>query len=227
MKKSVSSIAIVALTAITILALYTVPVIAGDGRSTIYTQSNTSPEIASSTKAYIPLLLNQVSFGAKPVMFYFTNSENRLIGENVYYSLWVENRGRAAAINVVISDTLSTYLDLSGVSTPKGTYTADLTTGNWSVRMPSLDAYEFVLIRVDGRVNATGVTTTASNVAKMTYTYIGQIFHITSNPAYLHIGPTLTPTASVTPTATRTATATPSPANYAPAATLPPPPPNQ
>jgi uncharacterized repeat protein (TIGR01451 family) len=156
---------------------------------------------------YLPMVLKSVSFGPKPGMNYSVNPTEARSNEDVTYTLIVSNVGQSPVTNVVISDTLSSYLDLRSVTTTKGTYTAGSTLRVWIVNMNSLDPGENETITVVGRVNTTTETATLSNAAQMTYSYANQSYSQTSNPVELQIvlpTPTATATATTPPPATCT-----------------------
>ena len=201
-------IAIIAFTALAILATVWILAPARDSRLSIFTNAGqdatASPPTSSDPKIlkitpmglpdsnpsgrfFFPFVLNELSPAPQPRMVYSTNYRYRLIGDQVVYSLAVENSGRTAAANVVISDTLSSNLGRLTILSSKGVSILSTTSRNWSVEISKLEPGETVLITVEGRILDTAAPTTVFNTAEMTYAVAGQTLAARSNTIDLHI----------------------------------------
>lgn len=103
-------------------------------------------------------------------------------GQSLSFTLKVSNTGLAPANDVTITDTFQSVLNISSVSTTKGTYTVNSSTRTVTVSVGTLAPNESVTITVVTKVNTTVTTTsTYSNFARLTYKYLSTTFSINSN----------------------------------------------
>lgn len=97
-------------------------------------------------------------------------------GNNATYTIRVTNTGTAPVTEARVTDTFSTFLDItsSNVSTTKGTRTVNTTTRAVTVDIGVVDKNETVTITVVGRVNTSATAnTTVNNTATVTYKFGG------------------------------------------------------
>ncbi len=73
-------------------------------------------------------------------------------GETLTYTMVVTNSGSGAATNVVVTDTISSYLDISSVTTTKGTATFSGRTATFTIG--SVSVGETVTLKITAKVNA-------------------------------------------------------------------------
>ncbi len=104
--------------------------------------------------------------------------------QNVTYTIVVKNNGTAAATDVIVTDTFSSYLNILSAKTTKGTAVANTSTRKVTVSIDVLDVDETATITVVTRVNTTASSNlTISNSASMTYKFGGSTYSKSSNVA--------------------------------------------
>jgi LPXTG-site transpeptidase (sortase) family protein len=115
--------------------------------------------------------------------------------QDVTYTIKVTNNGKAPASIVSVRDSYTSYLDLRSVTTTKGSFTTNTTTRSFTVNIGTLNPGDDVTIKIITRVNSTvKTTTTTSNDATLTYTYLGTTHTINSNTVSVQlIGTTTLP----------------------------------
>ena len=102
------------------------------------------------------------------------NPSQARTGQSVTYKIKVSNTGSAPVTDVEIIDNFSLYLNLTRVSTTKGTATTNTTTRKVTVDIDVLDPDETVTITVIGRVNTTATYNRfVSNFARLSYLFAG------------------------------------------------------
>lgn len=95
-----------------------------------------------------------------------------LIRQELTFTVRVINQGTAPAYNVIVQDTLPTYLNIKYVNTTKGTIEINYVTRTIKVTIPSVNPYEYVTIQFLTRVNNTLLySQTLSNYASLVYTF--------------------------------------------------------
>ncbi len=77
------------------------------------------------------------------------------IGEYLYFTVAVRNRGDQAANDVRIYDIFPTVLDITGVSTNRGTATTNASTREVTVNVSTLTTNQVVTVTISTRVNST------------------------------------------------------------------------
>lgn len=93
-------------------------------------------------------------------------------GDTIVFTIKVGNSGTAPATNVTISDTFQSALNISSVTTTKGTYTVNTSTRTVTVDLENIAPGQSSAITVTARVNTTVTsTTTFTNFARLTYVF--------------------------------------------------------
>lgn len=109
-------------------------------------------------------------------------------GQNATYTIKLTNAGTAPMTDVEVSDTFSTFLDISSARTTKGTASLNNTTRRVTVAIDVLAPNAEATITVVARVNTSATTnTTVSNAASVTYKFGGTSFSRTSNTVSFQI----------------------------------------
>lgn len=109
-------------------------------------------------------------------------------GQNATYTIKLINAGTAPMTDVEVSDTFSTFLDISSARTTKGTAAVNNTTRRVTVAIDVVAPNSEVTITVVARVNTSATTnTTVSNVATVTYKFGGSNFSRNSNTVSFQI----------------------------------------
>ncbi len=109
-------------------------------------------------------------------------------GQNATYTIKLTNAGTAPMTDVEVSDTFSTFLDISSARTTIGTASLNNTTRRVTVAIDVLAPKAEATITVVARVNTSATTnTTVSNVATVTYKFGGSNFSRNSNTVSFQI----------------------------------------
>jgi LPXTG-site transpeptidase (sortase) family protein len=118
-------------------------------------------------------------------------------GNTLTFTIKVSNTGSAPAVDVTVTDNINSVLNISSVSTTKGTYTVNTSTRTVTVNVGSLSPNQSATITIVTKVNTTATTTaTYTNYARLSHKYGGVTFSINSNTVSftVQISGTLPPT---------------------------------
>ena len=103
-------------------------------------------------------------------------------GNTLVFTINVSNTGTAPAEDVTVSDTFVSVLNLSSVSTTKGTYTVNTAANSVIVNIGTLMPNQAVTITITTRVNSTATATaTYTNFARLTHKFASITFSENSN----------------------------------------------
>lgn len=110
------------------------------------------------------------------------------VGNSTTYQIKVANSGSAPATDVTVTDSFSSYLNITSATTDKGTATTNSSTRTVTVSIEVLDPGETVTIKIVTKAN-TSVTSnkTVSNTAALKYTFGGSVTTKNSNSVILKI----------------------------------------
>ncbi len=107
-------------------------------------------------------------------------------GETVTYTMVVTNSGSGTASNVVVTDTISSYLDISSVTTTKGSATFSGRTATFSVGAVAVG--ETVTLKITAKINAAAtVSVDIPNFAVLSHNSFGVSASENSNVVYFRI----------------------------------------
>ena len=144
--------------------------------------STTSLE--ANTDNNVALDSNSSTGTANPSITLSVSPSQARTNQNVTYTIVVKNNGTAAATDVIVTDTFSSYLNILSAKTTKGTAVANTSTRKVTVSIDVLDVDETATITVVARVNTTASSNlTISNSASMTYKFGGSTYSKSSNVA--------------------------------------------
>jgi LPXTG-site transpeptidase (sortase) family protein len=118
-------------------------------------------------------------------------------GERFTFRIIITNTGTAPVTNVLVTDTFSSFLDISGAATTQGTVTTNAAARTVNVNIGTINPNQTVTITILMTVNnSVTVTTTQAHASIMVYVYGGVTFSRSSNAvAYrIVVGSTLPPT---------------------------------
>jgi LPXTG-site transpeptidase (sortase) family protein len=123
------------------------------------------------------------------------------IGDIVTFTLTVTNSGTVPATNVVITDTVVSFLDLISGSTTSGTITIDPITRTATANLGTVDPGEVIVITLVTRVNSSAnVTADVTNTGTLTHDTGGPVSSEVSNTVRLRIlGPPVLPNTGEAP----------------------------
>ena len=118
-------------------------------------------------------------------------------GNTLVFTIKVSNTGTAPALNVTITDTFVSVLNISSISTTKGTYTVDTSANRVIASVGTIMPNQAVTLTITTRVNSTATSTSSyTNFARLTYQFEGVTISKTSNTVsfIVQITGTLPPT---------------------------------
>lgn len=104
------------------------------------------------------------------------------VGQNFTFTVRVSNNGAAPAANVNVTDSFSSFLDITSATTTQGTASTNTATRTVTVAMGTLNPGESETITIVARVNNTVTTNTnVNNSAVVVYSISGINQSLTSN----------------------------------------------
>ncbi len=111
-------------------------------------------------------------------------TEAKLNGYFTFY-IYVTNNSSVAITSVVVKDTFSSYLDISSVSTTRGSGSYNSSTRVATITIGTLSAGYSATITISCKVNNAATSTTyLTNYAYLTYYYSGDSFSKTASTSY-------------------------------------------
>jgi LPXTG-site transpeptidase (sortase) family protein len=114
------------------------------------------------------------------------------VGERFTFRISVTNTGTSPAFNVLVTDTFSSFLDISGAATTLGTVSTNAAARTVNVNVGTINPNQTVTITILMTVNNSAtVTTTQTHNSTMIYLYNGILFSKTSNAVFYRIVITL------------------------------------